>query len=65
MEAEHPDQASEHEDHRATEPPAKNGRKDRGEGPKRRASERQGGPLGNPEVDEEALGHRQQEDGDE
>ena len=59
MEARHPDQASEHEDARATEPPAES---DPQEGERsRRSSDDQGGPLGNPEVDEEALGHRQQD----
>jgi hypothetical protein len=60
-------------DDRATEPPAE---EDPERSPQEQRGERLGhrpgespGPLGNPEVDEEALSHRQQErrppDGDE
>ncbi len=48
MEAEHPDQAAEHEDERATQPPGEAGG--------------DAGSQGNPDVDEEALSHRQQEE---
>ena len=49
--SEHPDQASEHDDERASGPPAGG----EGEGAQ--------GPLGNPDVDEEALSQGQQEAG--
>jgi hypothetical protein len=56
---------SEHQDERGTEPPAEGGRE---ETPQEKRGEEAGqdsvsspGPLGNPESDEEALSHRQQE----
>ena len=55
----HPDQATEHEDERATEPPDESTDESPGDG-----EGEQGGPLGNPEHDEEALGHRQQDGSD-
>jgi hypothetical protein len=62
MEGRHPDQASEHDDPRGTEPPAGGDPQD---APRRKSDERskseEGGPLGNPAVDEEALRHRQQD----
>jgi hypothetical protein len=51
-----PDRAPDQQDEAATEPPA--GRK---ESPSNRRDEESGGPLGNPEVDEEALRKRQEE----
>ncbi len=48
MEAEHPEQAAEHEDERGTERPGDPGA--------------EAGSQGNPDVDEEALSHRQQEE---
>ena len=56
------DQASKHDDPRATEPPAGG---DPEHAPDRKSDERpmseEAGPLGNPAVDEEALRHRQQD----
>jgi hypothetical protein len=51
-----PDQPSPQQDEAATEPPA-----GREKSPSDRHEEQQGGPLGNPEVDEEALRLRQEE----
>lgn len=50
MQPEHDERSEDQEDERATEPPADD-----------TADADSSGPQGNPEVDEEALQHRQQE----
>ena len=50
MQSEHEESSDAQEDERATEPPADD-----------TADAESSGPQGNPEVDEEALQHRQQE----
>lgn len=60
MDEKHPGQAAEHEDSRASEPPDRR----RGDAePEQPAASESGGPQGNPDLDEEALGHAQQDEG--